>query len=671
MKNINDADSTKHNHTLPIIDNIDNSDTDSRVNSDPLTSDSEPNNTNVSSGNACLDTCPIANDKDLTHFISEQNEEGLIYKGYRFLKKPSKAKSTCLFRCESNSMFKCTARFTTDLKHSITRDVYKKHTHPPPGSSIVVDAELTQAINPELVNNPIVPIIDPPITVDIIDPPITVDIVDPPITVDIVDPPITVDIIDVPSGPVDHSDPPKTDLDNVRVFTTHKGNVGIQVGDARFIRKHEYPLYSVFKCSVSKCNAICKTTPLHDVTSVTNPCDHNHAKHATKWVRDSLRDKVLDLARNRPNDLPTDIVDDAIEAFDAYFSQTDYETLKRAINRDRLSNRPKLPRDRNQVFEALKEAKGSPDLKGADMIKGIDRASGVAMFYSDRNLALLNGHSPKQIFGDGTFKYTSSYFYQMYSFHIYKNGYYIPVCHFLLPNKLGDSYIIVLEMLQKACRGLGFEIDIDMFTVDLEAGMVKAIKILFPNSSIRFCSFHVGQAWKKKMERLGLKIISMNRNSKDGVLLRKVYGLKALDQDLVRPCFNEVFKNSDTKNEKVREFFEYMEEYYIKEDAQFPIHAWANSTSTEYESSTNGCESFHSGFTFPSDKPNLFYFLEKLKKKERSGFRKSWSGVNPRKNRTVKHPELLSKLRNKTISFVQFLTVASPSMAKISVSIHS
>ena len=381
-------------------------------------------------------------------------------------------------------MFKCTARFTTDLKHSITRDVYKKHTHPPPGSSIVVDAELTQAINPELVNNPIVPIIDPPITVDIIDPPITVDIVDPPITVDIVDPPITVDIIDVPSGPVDHSDPPKTDLDNVRVFTTHKGNVGIQVGDARFIRKHEYPLYSVFKCSVSKCNAICKTTPLHDVISVTNPCDHNHAKHATKWVRDSLRDKVLDLARNRPNDLPTDIVDDAIEAFDAYFSQTDYETLKRAINRDRPSNRPKLPRDKNQVFEALKEAKGSPDLKGADMIKGIDRASGVAMFYSDRNLALLNGHSPKQIFGDGTFKYTSSYFYQMYSFHIYKNGYYIPVCHFLLPNKLGDSYIIVLEMLQKACRGLGFEIDIDMFTVDLEAGMVKAIKILFPNSSI-------------------------------------------------------------------------------------------------------------------------------------------------------------------------------------------
>ena len=96
VKNIDDANSTKHNHTPPLIENIDNSDTDSRVNSDPLTSDSEPNiNTNVSSGNACLDTCPIANDR--THFISAQNEEGLIYKGYRFLKKPSKAKKNHMF----------------------------------------------------------------------------------------------------------------------------------------------------------------------------------------------------------------------------------------------------------------------------------------------------------------------------------------------------------------------------------------------------------------------------------------------------------------------------------------------------------------------------------------------------------------------------------------------
>ena len=70
----------------------------------------------------------------------------------------------------------------------------------------------------------------------------------------------------------------------------------------------------------------------------------------------------------------------------------------------------------------------------------------------------------------------------------------------------------MLSMLKNACRELGFEIDIDYFTIDMEVGMVKAIKTEFPeHSDIRFCSFHVGQAWKKKYEDLGLKKYVMKR----------------------------------------------------------------------------------------------------------------------------------------------------------------
>ena len=43
----------------------------------------------------------------------------------------------------------------------------------------------------------------------------------------------------------------------------------------------------------------------------------------------------------------------------------------------------------------------------------------------------------------------------------------------------------------------------------------------------------------------------------------------------------------------------------------------------------------------------------------------------PRKNKKEKHPELLALLRKNMISFEQFLTVASPAMARISVSIYS
>ena len=36
-------------------------------------------------------------------------------------------------------------------------------------------------------------------------------------------------------------------------------------------------------------------------------------------------------------------------------------------------------------------------MKGADLIKGIDRVSGIAMFFSDVNPCLLNGHRPKHL----------------------------------------------------------------------------------------------------------------------------------------------------------------------------------------------------------------------------------------------------------------------------------
>ena len=64
-------------------------------------------------------------------------------------------------------------------------------------------------------------------------------------------------------------------------------------------------------------------------------------------------------------------------------------------------------------------------------------------------------------------------------------------------------------MLKNACRELGFEIDIDYFTIDMEVGMVKAIKTEFPeHSDIRFCSFHVGRSGlEEKIRRPWLKEI--------------------------------------------------------------------------------------------------------------------------------------------------------------------
>ena len=57
-----------------------------------------------------------------------------------------------------------------------------------------------------------------------------------------------------------------------------------------------------------------------------------------------------------------------------------------------------------------------------------------------------------------------------------------------------------------------------------------------------------------------------------------------------------------------------MEKYYIRPEASFQIRRWANVSNTEIETTTNGAEAFHSWFTFPAAKPNIFYFLEKMHK---------------------------------------------------------
>ena len=58
----------------------------------------------------------------------------------------------------------------------------------------------------------------------------------------------------------------------------------------------------------------------------------------------------------------------------------------------------------------------------------------VVMFGIDKSIKILQDNS-SQIFGDGTFRYAPKGYYQMYTFHIFKNNTYIPVLYFLLENK--------------------------------------------------------------------------------------------------------------------------------------------------------------------------------------------------------------------------------------------
>ena len=68
------------------------------------------------------------------------------------------------------------------------------------------------------------------------------------------------------------------------------------------------------------------------------------------------------------------------------------------------------------------------------------------MLATDDSLGLLCNNS-QQVSSDGTFRYAPYTFEQMNTFHIFKDGFYIPVEYFLIQQKPhADVFVNVLNM---------------------------------------------------------------------------------------------------------------------------------------------------------------------------------------------------------------------------------
>ena len=71
----------------------------------------------------------------------------------------------------------------------------------------------------------------------------------------------------------------------------------------------------------------------------------------------------------------------------------------------------------------------------------------------------------------------------MYSFQVLKNGWYLPVCHFLLPNKKESTYVTMLHMLKTESSLI-----LKNVMLDFEVGMLNALRKVYPGIHLRGCS---------------------------------------------------------------------------------------------------------------------------------------------------------------------------------------
>jgi len=99
------------------------------------------------------------------------------------------------------------------------------------------------------------------------------------------------------------------------------------------------------------------------------------------------------------------------------------------------------------------------------------------------------------LYVDGTFKYCTKFFHQLFSIHAYRNGVFVPVVFCLLSNKNKDTYLAIWEILQEKCSSLNKCLQPTTLVIDFETAIHSSVKDIFPNINIIGCRFHLSQSW--------------------------------------------------------------------------------------------------------------------------------------------------------------------------------
>ena len=134
----------------------------------------------------------------------------------------------------------------------------------------------------------------------------------------------------------------------------------------------------------------------------------------------------------------------------------------------------------------------------------------------------------------------------------------------------------------------------------------------WPSCDIKGCRFRLGQAWHRKIQKLGLST-TYKSASAEGSYLRSFFGLCFLSPDHVEDFFLEEFAADEPDNSAVRTFSDYIFDTYISSNARFPPTLWAQYTETVCRT-TNACEALHGRMKdmFYHAHPSIYIFINAL-----------------------------------------------------------
>ena len=235
----------------------------------------------------------------------------------------------------------------------------------------------------------------------------------------------------------------------------------------------------------------CKKTCRIVDGKVTSNTDVNHSHpplddHEIKMYQ--INHAVKEKAIERPDDKPFLVITSVLNEINSKkMNDLEFNNLRRNACRAKHMVHNDVPtKSKENCLNILKQLAED----GHDLVKRVD--DDVVMIARDDDLKLV----PRQyaeLYVDGTFQYAPRYFKQMYSFCIFRDGFYIPIAHFLVQNKLKRTYIKCIEMLVAACSDVNVDLQQSLIgghiMMDFEISMINAIKESL-QCEIRGCRFH-------------------------------------------------------------------------------------------------------------------------------------------------------------------------------------
>ena len=376
-----------------------------------------------------------------------------------------------------------------------------------------------------------------------------------------------------------------------------------------------YCHYNTWRCSKRtshSCKSVCK---IEENRVVSNNEPHSHEALSEEEI--TLFDAVHDAkqqAIERPEDKPAHVISAAINSnFGSNPKGLNMEHLnkmRRAIYRKRRTKFKSIPKQRQMCIKQLKDMSNKED-ETVRAVKG-----NIVMIARKEDLKLLDVDC-LELFGDGTFKYSPRFFNQMYTFFVIKNGFYLPVAHFLLVNKTKATYKKMFELFTDECTKVGIPLKDKLhggtIMLDFEKAVISCINTLFEKCKVKLCRFHLGQSWYRNITKHGLASLYKTADSQEGMWLRGLFGLPLLPQMMVQRAFQQYTRTASGRAVKLKAFQEYFSINYIQKCAQYPPALWADLLGT---ATNNGAESFHRNFGdmfgYLKCKPSIWYFLSNM-----------------------------------------------------------